>query len=226
MRFPQRKQVTIYSGNEKELIIYVVGDHTGRKLSLVAKLDRDPASAIVLQKDNTLAGGGDTEILAELIESLTPDKTRITVYFVADDTKSASAVWNVLQFDLDSTDDDDSDDVQTLATGRIVRQQNVNVAPTGVYNKSTLSLAKYAHWQLASGVLTVKAMNGWDSDPTAALDGSKITITSSGGEIPDGALFDSSYKDFYTGVWTTSSREIFFEDVTGKTIDFWIEYYE
>lgn len=225
---PQHRQKSLYASNPSTLIVYVTGDHVARKLSFVCKKDRNPASPIILQKDNTLNGGSDAEVLAEYLEDTLPYKTRITIFFLANDTNTT--VWNVLQFDLTSINADDPLDIETLVTGRIVREQNVSVTPVGgEYSKPELTLTKYAHWEYEEGVDAqpiVKAMKGWTNNPVATVSGDIITIASAGAEIPDATDFDSTFKDYDTGTWDSSTRVMYFGDLTGKTIEFWLAYYE
>ena len=228
MTLPFLKQKTIYASNPTSLIVYVAGDHTERELVLVAKKDRNVNSPVILQKENDIAGGSESEILAEYLETTLPYRTRITIFFTADDTNST--VWNHLQFDLTSTDADDEDDIITVATGRIVREQNVNVTPVGgEFYKPELTLTKYAHWKYEEGVDSqpvVKSMLGWTNNPVATVSGDLISIASSGSEFPDAIDFDSSFKDYDTGTWTAALREIYFGDLTGKIVEFWFAYYE
>jgi hypothetical protein len=228
MSLPLLTQKKLYGGNPATKIIYINGDHTLRELVFTAKIDRNPSSSVILEKKNDVAGGSVSEILAEYLETTLPYRTRITVYFTADDTNIT--VWNSLQFDLTSTDADDEDDVVTVATGRIVREQNVNVTPVGgEFIVPNLTLSKYAHWSYEEGVDSqpvAKSMQGWANNPVATVVGDTITIASAGAEIPGSANFDSSFKDYDTGTWDSSTRVIYFGDLTGKTIEFWLEYYE
>ena len=228
MSLPLLTQKKLYGGNPATKIIYVNGNHTEREIVLTAKLDRNPESSVILEKKNDIAGGSESEILAEYLETILPYRTRITIYFTADDTNIT--VWNSLQFDLTSTDADDEDDVVTIATGRIVREQNVNVTPVGgEFVNPNLTLSKYAHWSYEEDVDSQpvpKSMSGWINNLVATVSGDTITITSAGAEIPGSANFDSSFKDYDTGTWDASTRVIYFGDLTGKTIEFWLAYYE
>lgn len=228
MELPLLKQKKLYGGNPATMIVYMDGNHTERKIVLTAKKDRNPNSPVILEKKNDIAGGSDSQILAEYLETILPYRTRITISFTADDTNIT--VWNSLQFDLTSTDADDEDDVITISTGRIIREQNVNVTPVGgEFVNPNLTLSKYAHWSYEEGVDSQpvpKSMSGWTNNPVATVVGDTITIASAGAEIPDSANFDSSFKDYDTGTWDGSTRIIYFGDLTGKTIEFWLSYYE
>ncbi len=219
-------QKSVYYGNATTIVFSIIGDLTARKLTFTAKKDTESASPVLLQKLNTIAGGSDSEIVASTWG--TPDHTIIVITLNSEDTKQS---YGRLSWSLDSEDASDPNDVDTVAIGVILIIQTIGGVPVGgSFVKDSLSLTKYAHWKMVAGVITVKAMAGWSTNPTAALVGNTLTLTSAESEFPAGADFRSTNQDFFTGTlsagtWTTASRVINYDDVTG-TIEFWIQYYE
>jgi hypothetical protein len=115
---------TMYRGELTTLILIVDADYTLRKAEFVAKNSRELGANIYIQKQNALAGGSVSEIDEVLIDSVTPNKTKFQVILGPSDTENLSL--QKLYFDFDSIDPDDISDRQTLFTGVLYINPDVN----------------------------------------------------------------------------------------------------
>lgn len=115
---------TMYRGDTVTLTFLVDDDHTARELVFIAKKNKNLASPHIITKQNEIAGGSDSEITATLIDVTTPDKTKIEVFLLPVNTNSLSLPK--LYFDITSTDPDDAEDTETIATGVIYITQDVS----------------------------------------------------------------------------------------------------
>jgi len=121
---PEIFKRTMYRGDTTTLTFIVEGDHTARKLAFIAKKGKDLVNPRIITKKNTLDSGGDDQLLATLIEVTTPDKTKLEVFILPVNTNALTIPK--LYFDITSTDADDSEDVETVATGVIVLVEDVS----------------------------------------------------------------------------------------------------
>jgi len=115
---------TMYRGELTTLILIVEGDYTGRKTEFIARDSRELGADIYIQKKNALAGGSVSEIDEVLIDSVTPNKTKFQVILGPSDTENLSL--QKLYFDFDSIDETDISDRQTLFTGVLYINPDVN----------------------------------------------------------------------------------------------------
>lgn len=114
----------MYRGGLATLILIIEGDWTDRKAEFIARVSRELGSDIYISKKNTLAGGSTSQIDEVLITSITPNKTKFQVVLLPADTEDMSLLK--LYFDFDSIDAADLSNRQTLATGVLYVNPDVN----------------------------------------------------------------------------------------------------
>ena len=115
---------TMYRGELTTLILIVDGDFTDRKAEFIARVSRELGADIYIGKKNTLAGGSTSQIDEVLVTSTTPNKTKFQVVLGPSDTEDLTLLK--LYFDFDSIDAVDISDRQTLFTGVLYVNPDVN----------------------------------------------------------------------------------------------------
>lgn len=121
-----KKNFTIKRGDATQLQLKISGDLTARKLSFVVKADKVLTSARLIQKRNTLFGGGDTQLKAVYAGST----TMITIYITKADTQDFAAL--LYYYDIISQNSSDFTDEITITEGEITVDQDVQTDYDGI----------------------------------------------------------------------------------------------
>ena len=121
--YPISKDVSVYQGDYTVLSFTIRGNVSSDSLVFGVKADRDDDTPRVIQKENTAAGGGDSEI--QVIYS-SPTST-ILVKLLTDDTEGIASAVYVYDLTRDST---------TIYTGYFTNRDDVTGGADGVATRT------------------------------------------------------------------------------------------
>lgn len=125
MRQPVIQNREIYRGDYIPMPFFVPGDHTARKLIFVLKDSTTITDTRLVEKKNTAAGGGDSQITAVAVR----DSTLITVYILKANT--AELTEDEYYFDITSEHASTASDHYTVVRGTISLLQDVQTPTDG-----------------------------------------------------------------------------------------------
>ena len=119
MRTPVIQDREIPRGDYIELPFFVPGDHTARKLIFVIKASTDLTASRLVERKNTVAGGGDTELTATAVRN----STLITVKLLKANTQAFTQ--DEYYFDVTSEHASTSSDHYTVVHGQLTMDLDV-----------------------------------------------------------------------------------------------------
>lgn len=211
-------------GDDQNLVFLVNGDYSAKAILFTAKRDKTLTSARILQKENTLGGGGDTELTVAYDSSTL--KSTITVKILETETQSLTDEF--LYFDVYNDTGN-----ETLVWGKLWILSDVRTpydsgtAP----NNSVPILSKSIYIEIVNGIITEELYYGFTTNPTSSVDSDAsydtLTILSSG-ELELTGIPDSNNRDWDLIDWVdenTLTISWSLGKFTGRTISFFWEYY-
>lgn len=186
-------------------------DLTGASIYFTLKADPDSTS-ILITKENTAGGGSDSEIevisaanglgIVKILRTDTLSLTNRNYYYdiFVDNAEDSVVINNILKLE------------------KTVKGSGGTIVPTALDN------GKAIWFKNINGTLTTEIASGWTSNPTAAWDGTTLTMTSSGSEFTDAMITDSSLTgQFVLTSQGASTRVMDFNTTSGT---YWIYIYE
>src|SRR3990167_602531 len=167
-------------GDNETVIWTVSGDISARKIIFVAKTNRLLTTSRTIERKNTAAGGGDTQ-LTVAYSAVTLFST-ITVLLQPSITSQllAKDFW----YDITSEDASDSDDHETILQGKFTLIGDVQSPYDGNLIVGILTANKKITFYVTNANTVAKVESyGWTTVPTAVASGGVITITSADSEF-------------------------------------------
>lgn len=214
----------IRRGDNSDLVFLIDGDYSADAIMFTAKRDKTLTSARILQKENTVGGGGDSE-LTVTYSSITLQST-ITVKIL--ETETQALTDESLYFDIYNDTNN-----ETLIWGKLWILSDVRSPydAASVPDDILPIISKSIYLEIVNGVITQEAYYGFTTDPTSAVSSDAsydiLTITSDG-ELELTGIADSNNRDWDVVNWTDTDLMVFSWSLgkfTGRTISFFWNYY-
>lgn len=214
----------IRRGDQVDLTFILDGDVSSDAIVFIAKRDKTLTSARIIEKKNTVAGGGNTEL--EVAYSSTNLKSTVTVHILEGNTQALTDEF--LYFDIYNNTDN-----ETLIHGKMWILADVQSPyDSGSVPSSEIPiLNKVIYLEIVDGEITKESYYGFNTNPTATVGETEssdtLTITSDG-ELELEGIPDSNRKDWNTITQTDEDSIVIAWDsgtFSGKTITFIWRYY-
>jgi hypothetical protein len=227
---------TIIRGNNTSILVKIPGDHTADSLFLQVRTTSSYTSTIHIAKENTVAGGSDSEILASYVYPY----TNVRAYFSTANTsglaiakyyydirKSVHPDSTVLAYGYFSivASAGDVSNVISGAGGGLSESAVKGWINDSLDNRiGTLSSSKLAMWVITDGTPALFLATRFNSNPTIAISGDTVTISDASGELNLSGEFDSNDKDFTILSHTVYQlKALFSNGFGGNTTSVWFE---
>lgn len=213
----------IRRGDDVDLIFTLSGDYSSDAIVFIAKRDKTLTSARIIEKKNTIAGGGNIEL--EVSYDSTLDKSTMTVHILEGNTQSSEDEF--LYFDIYNNTDN-----ETLFWGKMWILSDVQ----GPYDSGSVPsseipiLNKSIYLEIVNGVITKESYYGFDTDPTPAISQTEsfdiLTITSDS-ELDLAGIPHSNNEDWDVFTHTVDEIQVSWSigEFSGKTVSFFWQYY-
>lgn len=208
-------------GDNETLTWTYSGDLTARKIIFVAKANRTLTTARSIQRMNTVAGGGNTQLTVSY--SSTTGLSTITV--LLQPTLTAQLTAKDYWYDITSEDASDSDDHETILQGKFTLIGDVQSPYDGAVVVGSLTPNKKITFYVETSDDVAKLSSyGWTTVPTAVINEGVVTITSSGSEFIVGKtrIFSTNGNINYPAPTTSEIVITVLEGEYPFTIDIWV----
>lgn len=169
-------------GDNETLTWTYAGDHSARKVIFVVKTNRILTTARSIQRKNTAAGGGNTQLTVAY--SATTGLSTIVVLLQPSLTSQLAAkdYW----YDITSEHASDPDDHETILQGKFTLQGDVQTPFDGNLIIGDLMANKFIEFYVTNANTIVEVSGkafGWTSKPTAGGSGGVFDIISADDEF-------------------------------------------